>query len=39
VSGAYEPSFDKLVCNGVIDIGFTTSKKQVGFDFFRVWRR
>jgi translocation and assembly module TamB len=39
VSGAYEPSFDKLVCNGVVDIGFTTSKKQVGFDFFRVWRR
>lgn len=39
VSFAYEPSFDKLVCNGVVDVGFTTAKKQVGFDFFRVWRR
>ena len=35
---AYEPSFDKLVC-GLGERGFSTSKKQVGLDFFRIWRR
>ena len=38
VSAAYEPSFDKLVC-GLGERGFSTNKKQVGFDFFRIWRR
>ena len=38
VAFAYEPSFDKLVC-GIGERGFSTAKKQVGFDFFRVWRR
>jgi translocation and assembly module TamB len=38
VAAAYEPSFDKLVC-GVGERGFSTSKKQVGLDFFRIWRR
>jgi translocation and assembly module TamB len=38
VAAAYEPSFDKLVC-GLGERGFSTSKKQVGFDFFRIWRR
>ena len=38
VAFAYEPSFDKLVC-GVGERGFSTSKRQVGFDFFRIWRR
>ena len=38
VSFAYEPSFDKLVC-GLGERGFSTNKKQVGFDFFRIWRR
>jgi len=35
---AYEPSFDKLVC-GLGERGFTTSKRQYGLDFFRIWRR
>ncbi len=38
VAAAYEPSFDKLVC-GLGERGFSTNKKQVGFDFFRIWRR
>ena len=38
VSAAYEPSFDKLVC-GVGERGFSTSKRQVGFDLYRIWRR
>jgi translocation and assembly module TamB len=38
VAAAYEPSFDKLVC-GVGERGFSTSKRQVGLDFFRIWRR
>jgi translocation and assembly module TamB len=38
VAAAYEPSFDKLVC-GLGERGFSTSKKQVGLDFFRIWRR
>lgn len=38
VAAAYEPSFDKLVC-GLGERGFTTAKKQVGLDFFRIWRR
>jgi autotransporter translocation and assembly factor TamB len=38
VAFAYEPSFDKLVC-GVGERGFSTSKKQVGLDLFRIWRR
>ena len=38
VAAAYEPSFDKLVC-GLGERGFSTAKKQVGFDFFRIWRR
>ena len=38
MSAAYEPSFDKLVC-GIGERGFSTTKKQVGFDFFRIWRR
>lgn len=38
VAAAYEPSFDKLVC-GIGERGFSTAKKQVGFDFFRIWRR
>jgi translocation and assembly module TamB len=38
VAVAYEPSFDKLVC-GLGERGFSTSKKQVGLDFFRIWRR
>lgn len=35
---AYEPSFDKLVC-GLGERGFSTSKRQYGLDFFRIWRR
>lgn len=38
VAFAYEPSFDKLVC-GVGERGFSTSKKQVGLDLFRIWRK
>lgn len=38
VAAAYEPSFDKLVC-GLGERGFSTSKKQVGLDVFRIWRR
>jgi translocation and assembly module TamB len=38
MAAAYEPSFDKLVC-GVGERGFTTSKRQYGLDFFRIWRR
>ncbi len=38
VAFAYEPSFDKLVC-GLGERGFSTAKKQVGLDFFRIWRR
>ena len=38
VSAAYEPSFDKLVC-GVGERGFSTSKRQVAFDLYRIWRR
>jgi translocation and assembly module TamB len=38
VSAAYEPSFDKLVC-GLGERGFSTSKRQVGFDLYRIWRR
>jgi len=38
VAFAYEPSFDKLVC-GLGERGFSTTKKQVGLDFFRIWRR
>ena len=38
VSAAYEPSFDKLVC-GVGERGFSTSKRQVGFDLYRIWRK
>jgi translocation and assembly module TamB len=38
VAFAYEPSFDKLVC-GLGERGFSTNKKQVGFDLFRIWRR
>jgi translocation and assembly module TamB len=34
VAAAYEPSFDKLVC-GLGERGFSTSKKQVGLDFFQ----
>lgn len=35
---AYEPSFDKLVC-GVGERGFSTAKRQVGLDIFKIWRR
>jgi translocation and assembly module TamB len=35
---AYEPSFDKLVC-GLGERGFSTSKRQYGLDFFKIWRR
>jgi translocation and assembly module TamB len=38
VAAAYEPSFDNLVC-GVGERGFSTSNKQFGFDFFRIWRK
>jgi translocation and assembly module TamB len=38
VAFAYEPSFDRLICSGVVD-QFNTSKKQIGLDFFRIWRR
>lgn len=38
LAASYEPSFDKLVC-GVGERGFTTAKRQVGFDIFRIWRR
>jgi len=38
VAFAYEPSFDKLVC-GLGERGFTTAKRQVGLDFFKIWRR
>ena len=38
VAFAYEPSFDKLVC-GLGERGFSTSKRQVGIDFFKIWRR
>ena len=39
ISGSYEPPFDNLVCSGVADRGFTASKRQVGIDLFRIWRR
>ncbi|MGH9386452.1 MAG: translocation/assembly module TamB domain-containing protein, partial [Vicinamibacterales bacterium] len=38
VAFAYEPSFDKLVC-GLGERGFSTAKRQVGLDFFKIWRR
>lgn len=39
LSASYEPSFNKLVCNGTGNIGFTSERKQFGLDLFRVWRR
>lgn len=37
-SASYEPSFDKLTC-GAANVGFSSQRKQVGIDIFRVWRR
>jgi len=39
LSASYEPSFNKLICNGTGNIGFTSERKQFGLDLFRVWRR
>ncbi len=39
LSFAYEPSFNKLLCNNAGDVGFVGERKQIGFDLFRVWRR
>jgi len=39
VSFSYEPSFEKVICRGAADVDLTGSRQQVGFDFFRVWRR
>ena len=38
VAAAYEPSFDTIVC-GLGERGFSTSNKQFGLDFFRIWRK
>jgi translocation and assembly module TamB len=38
VAAAYEPSFDTLVCSAG-ERGFSTSNKQFGIDFFRIWRK
>jgi translocation and assembly module TamB len=38
VAASIEPPLNALLCTGAQDPGLSTSRRQLGLDFFRVWR-